>query len=190
MTIRTLRQACRPTVHLAILALALQPVLVGPGLAQEGRGAIRGVLFQSDGQTPIAGAKAHAVQVDTKAHFESRLTSRNGAWEITGLPRGTFDLAFEADGVIFVVDSLIDLASGESVTVSFSAQPDKPAARSIPGLGTAGGSAVPVESLSPPLTASFWKSPVGQALLWIFGAGGAVAIANAASDGDGSPSTP
>jgi hypothetical protein len=177
-------------VRLTILALAFSPVLAGPGFAQEGRGSIRGVLYQSDGDTPIAGAKAHAVQVDTKAHFESALTSRNGAWEITGLPRGSFDLAFEVDGTVFVVESLIDLASGQSVTTSFSVQPEKPAARSVPGLGAARGSALPLESLTPPLTASFWKSPVGQALLWILGAGGAVAVANAADDGDGSPSTP
>jgi hypothetical protein len=181
----------RATASLLVFALIFSPGLVRPAVAQEGKGAIRGVLYLADGKTPLAGARAHAVQVNTAEHYTSAVTAENGAYEIAGLPSGTYDLAIEVGGAVFVAEGLVDLLPNQSVTISYSVQPEKPAARPVHGLEPPQGSAVPLADLKPAGTGQFWKSPSGQALLWVLGAGAAIAIYNNLDHAPaGSPSTP
>ena len=179
-----------------VLWLAFGPGLAVSALAQEGGGAIHGFLYLEDGVRKIGGGKVIAIDISTGKHYESNTTGENGAYEITDLPAGTYDVVMQAMGV-YIVETLVDLAEGQHLTLSLSRQPGTPPERRIAGMETPEGRAVPTTAL-PAVTAptagpsSFWKSTPGIVLLSVLGAGAALAIVNAVNDDDrdASPSSP
>lgn len=183
-----------------VAALLAGPVTALPLLAQQGgaaapasgRGSISGELFQADGKTPLEGARAHAVNVKTGQRYISEVVGRGGNYSISGLPAGTYDVAVEINGEIFVADNLVDLGGGEGASLSYAVQPMRPANRALKGLPNPKGSAAVMGVFRANATAapSFWKSPGGITLLTILGAGAVLAIAGGSDDDDASPSTP
>jgi hypothetical protein len=159
--------------------------------APSGRASISGELFQGDGHTPLEGARAYAINVKTGQRYVSEVTGRGGNYDIKGLPAGTYDIAVEVNGEIFVADNLVDLGSGEGVSLSYAVEPRRPANRILKGLPQPAGSASVMGVFKASATAapSFWKSPGGITLLSILGAG-AVWLALDDDDEDASPSTP
>lgn len=185
-----------------LLYIALGPMLAVPAAAQADQGgAIRGVLYQADGRGKLGGAKVVVVDSKTGKQYNSGVTGDVGSYEVTGLPAGTYDLAIDVGGDIFVADNLIELAPGQKLSLSYSVQRGRPANRSVRGLkeprgaagvvgifkGTGMASAFTRQAGSP-----FWSSPGGVILLSVLGAGAAVAIYDAISDEDNqaSPSSP
>jgi hypothetical protein len=70
----------------------------------------------------------------------SARTGDNGAYEIAGMPPGTYDIAIDTkDDNIYVTDSLIDLSERQHLTLSFSL---KPKGGTTPGAPSEGGAAV------------------------------------------------
>lgn len=108
-----------------VLALAFGPA-VSTSVIAENDGAVRGFLLQNDEATRIAGAKVTVIDVRTGDRFSSNVTGDNGAFEVTGLPGGTYDLGIEVAGSVYVTDSLVEVAEGQTVTLSFSLQPKEP----------------------------------------------------------------
>ncbi|HEU4402789.1 MAG TPA: carboxypeptidase-like regulatory domain-containing protein [Candidatus Polarisedimenticolia bacterium] len=179
-----------------VLCLACGPGLATAALAQEaGHAAIRGDLYQPDGKEKLAGGKVTAINVRTGKQYPSNVTGDNGAYEISGLPAGTYDLVVESSGGVFVADNLIDLDRGESISLSYAVQPSRPANRNVAGMKAPRGSATVIGSFKGNDTAlasaprSFWSSPGGIVLITVLGAGAAVAIANK-NDNNASPSSP
>jgi hypothetical protein len=185
-----------------LLNLAAGPMLAVPAAAQADQGgAIRGVLYQQDGRGKLGGAKALAVDVKTGKQYSSGVTGDVGSYEITGLPAGTYDLAIDVGGDIYIADNLIELAPGQKLSLSYSVQPRRPANRSVRGLKEPKGAAGVVgifkgtgmaNAFAKQAGATFWQSPGGVVLLTVLGAGAAVAIYNAIDDDDkdASPSSP
>jgi len=110
---------------LVVLAVAFGPALSTSIIAQS-TAAVRGFLLQNDEATRIAGATVTVIDVRTGARHTRNISGDNGAYEITGLPAGTYDLGIEVAGAVYVTDSLVEVAEGQTVTLSFSLQPKDP----------------------------------------------------------------
>jgi len=108
-----------------VLAIAFGPAMTTSVIAAND-GAVRGFLLQNDEATRIAGAKVTVIDVRTGDRHTSNITGDNGAFEITGLPTGTYDLGIEVAGAVYVTDSLVEVGEGQTVTLSFSLQPKEP----------------------------------------------------------------
>ena len=108
-----------------VLAIAFGPA-VSTSVIAENNGAVRGFLLQNDEATRIAGAKVTVIDVRTGDRHTSNVTGDNGAYEITGLPTGTYDLGIEVAGAVYVTDSLVEVGEGQTVTLSFTLQPKEP----------------------------------------------------------------
>jgi hypothetical protein len=186
----------------AALALVMSICLVcGPALeaahaaqdasaTEAGRGSIHGTLYQADQKESLAGAKVTAINVRTGKQYSSEVTRDSGNYDITGLPGGTYDVVIEIAGSVFVADHILDVGQSESVTKSYSVQPQKPANRTIAKLPAPKGSATVVgeTDLQPP----FWSTAKGKALIGVLTIGAAAAIIYAANNNDdnASPSSP
>ena len=170
---------------------ALQVARAAQGAGEEtGHGSIHGTVYQADEKESLAGAKVTAINVRTGKQYTSEATGKSGNYDINGLPGGTYDLVIEIEGKLFVADHILDVGQGESVSKSFSIQPNKPANRTIAKMPTPGGSATVVgeTELKPP----FWTSTNGKILIGVLTIGAAAAIINAANNNDNnaSPSSP
>ncbi len=109
-----------------LLAMALGPAVSTPILAENGGAGVRGFLLQNDEVTRIAGAKVTVIDVRTGDRYSSNITGDNGAYEVTGIPAGTYDLGIEVSGAVYVTDSLVEVSDGQLVTLSFTLQPKDP----------------------------------------------------------------
>lgn len=202
--------AIRPkcTRHRVVSALVIAVLVAGPGStlagfaqqgpagqaaeeAASGRGSVSGDLFHADGKTALEGGRAYAINVRSGQQYISEVVGKGGHYAIKGLPAGTYDIAVEIDGQVYVADNLVDISQGESVSLSYAVQPMRPANRVLKGLPQPKGSAEVMGVFRANATAapSFWKSPGGITLLAILGAGAILALA-ASDDDDASPSTP
>ena len=103
----------------AIVAGASSSALAG----EEGSGSIQGILYESDTSKRLPAAQVIAVHVTSRKRYESNLTGSNGAFEIKGMQAGTYDIVIESGGRLFMTDSLLDLATGERLTVSYTVEP-------------------------------------------------------------------
>jgi hypothetical protein len=185
-----------------LLNLAVGPMLAVPAAAQADQGgAIRGVLYQADGRGKLGGAKVVVVDSRTGKQYNSGVSGDVGSYEVTGLPAGTYDLAIDIGGDIYVADNLIELAPGQKLSLSYSVQRGRPANRTVRGLKEPKGAAGVVgifkgtgvaSAFAKQAGAPFWSSPGGVVLLTVLSAGAAVAIYNAINNEDkqASPSSP
>ena len=180
-----------------ILSLTAASGMAVPAMAQEGHGAIHGVVYQADEKGKLAGAKVTVVNVKTGKQYVSEVTGNNGDYEISGLPAGTYDIVIESAGGAYVADNLVDLSQGQHLAVSYSVQPLRPANRRVAGLAAPKGSATAVGGGPGPGVASgslagksFWARPGGIVLIAVLAGGTAAAIANNRSERNASPSAP
>src|SRR5207245_1370139 len=93
-----------------VLASYLAPVpgFVARAGAAEGNAIVHGTIFEPDESSRLAGAKVTAINVKTGKQYASDVTGDNGDFEIVGLPAGTYDIAVEVGGSLFVADNLVD----------------------------------------------------------------------------------
>jgi hypothetical protein len=182
----------RAGVPVLLLVLLSGSAPWAPASAQEAQGKIHGEIMQPDGETALQGARVYAINVKTAKQYVSEATDSSGRYAMRGLPAGTYDVAIEAAGQIYVVDNLVDLSRGESRNLSCAIQPMRPANRVISGLPHPKGSATAMEAFEggPVEARSFWNTPGGYTLLAVLSVGAGLAIANALDDDDGSPSSP
>lgn len=193
MATRWLARARRTMAAVVTISLVLGPGFVAPAHAQSaaeeiGHGAIRGTLYQADEKTPLAGGKVIAINVRTGRQFTSEPTTDNGAYSVTGLTGGTYDVIVEVGGNLFVVDNIVDISPGEGVSRSFSVQPQRPANRKIAKMPVPQGSATPIGETA--IDAPFWSSTGGKVLIGVLAAGAAAALYNGLKSNNASPSSP
>jgi len=137
--------------------------------APAGLGAIRGVIYREDDTTRIPGATVTAINVKTGRRYTSNFTGENGAYEVTGLPAGTYDVAIDTGDKIYVTDNLVELAENQRLYLSYSVSGGTPTAADTPifkggaKLTFTDPNAVPTSA--PGGKKSFWKSPGGIAII-------------------------
>ncbi len=186
----------RRSLAVAVIAcLALGPAVsdlraAQSPMAETGHGSIRGTLYQTDESTRLAGGKVTVINVRTGKQYVSEITKDNGDYEVEGLPAGTYDVVIEVGGSVFVADHILDLGPGESLSRSYSVQPQRPANRAIAKLPPPKGSATVVGEAAP--QEAFWRTAKGKTLIALLAGGGALAVyeATKSSKNHASPSTP
>jgi hypothetical protein len=176
-----------------VVSLALGPILPTLALAEEGNGMIRGILYEADAETRLPAARVIAINVANGDRFESNLTGSNGAYEIKGLPAGTYDLVIESGGRLFVAENLIDLSRGQRVSIKFAVEPRRPANRTIEGMIPPSGTADVVGSQPDAIGGavggtSALKTPGGILSLIVLSLGTAIVLESAFNDDD--PASP
>ena len=135
MALNLLGRARSGLAVFGLLAMALGPAVSTTIVAQNGGAGLRGFLLQNDEVTRIAGAKVTIIDVRTGDRYSSNITGDSGAYEVSGIPPGTYDLGIEVAGAVYVTDSLIEVGEGQMVTLSFTLQP-KDSNRTLPGTAT------------------------------------------------------
>jgi len=121
-------------------ALCAPAGLARPPLAanDEGLALIHGVIYRSDEVTRLPGAMVTAINVKTGRRYSSVYTGANGAYEIAGLPAGTYDIAIDTpDDHLYVTDGLIDLHENQRLMLSLSLKKNGGAVPGGPSQGEA-----------------------------------------------------
>jgi hypothetical protein len=108
-----------------LLAMTHGPAVSTPIMAQAGGGGVRGILLQNDKVTRVTDAKVTIIHVRTGDRYSSNVTGDNGAFEITGLPPGTYDLSIDVAGAVYFTDTLVEVGAGQMVNLSFSLEPNE-----------------------------------------------------------------
>ena len=104
----------------------------------EGPALIHGIIYRADEVTRLAGAQVTAINVRTGRRYSSVYTGTNGAYEIAGLPAGTYDIAIDTpDSNLYVTDGLIDLSGNQRLLLSLSLKRKGGAAPGAPSTGGA-----------------------------------------------------
>ena len=115
-------------IGLALACIVASGLAGGPVSAQ-GRAAgsvgFKGRIVDENG-TPVAGAKVHAVHLDTKQVFTSSPSDPNGRYVLKGLPLGYFDLVVEGGGGVYLANRVVNAPAGETVEISFMLGPPRP----------------------------------------------------------------
>ena len=90
---------------------------------------IRGSVLAADGLTAMRGVSVKAANMQTSEIYTSRPTGENGAYRLTGLPAGSYDLAVETPQGLYAADMLIDAGAGSRTIVSLALKPGAPSVR-------------------------------------------------------------
>jgi hypothetical protein len=125
---------------LLLLAAWLLPSGLSRAVAagEEGPALIHGIIYRGDEVTRLAGAQVTAINVRTGRRYSSVYTGTNGAYEIAGLPAGTYDIAIDTpDSNLYVTDGLIDLSGNQRLLLSLSLKRKAGAAPGAPSTGGA-----------------------------------------------------
>jgi len=118
-----------------------------------GPAVIHGILYRADEVTRLSGALVTAINVRTGRRYSSVYTGANGAYEIAGLPAGTYDIAIDApDENLYVTDGLIDLHENQRLLLSLSLKKKGGAAPGAPAQGGASQSFTDPGAVSTPDT--------------------------------------
>lgn len=121
-------------------ALCAPAGLARPPLAagDEGLALIHGIIYRSDEVTRLSGAMVTAINVKTGRRYSSVHTGTNGAYEIAGLPAGTYDIAIDTpDDHLYVTDGLLELHENQRLMLSLSLKKNGGAVPGGPSQGEA-----------------------------------------------------
>ncbi|HKQ96282.1 MAG TPA: carboxypeptidase-like regulatory domain-containing protein [Candidatus Polarisedimenticolia bacterium] len=155
--------------------------------APAGLGAIRGVIYRDDDTTRLMGATVTAINVKTGRRYTSNFTGENGAYEVIGIPAGTYDIAIDSGDKVYVTDNLVDLAESQRLYLSYSLGGGTPTVGDTPvfkggaKLTFTDPNAIPTGAAAE--KKSFWKRPGGIAIISVL-VGGVVAAGVSAQQGD------
>ena len=125
-----------------LLAVCLVAATSPGSAAANGRETIatfRGVIFEQDERTPLAGAALIALNVATGETRWNRMTGADGVYEFAGLTPGAYEIAIEVAGSLFVAEAPLELTAGEDSVIYLAAVPGVPARQEIPFLSTPAG---------------------------------------------------
>jgi len=163
-----MRSLVRFEKFLAVTLVFTVGILGMPVIGAEGPATISGKVLRTGSGDPVQGAVVKlALRPDAKV-FSSVTSDELGAYSLSDLPVGTYDVAVEADGGLYVVGSPLALKGGETRQVSLSVEP-RMAAQDSGGQGGEGEPAKAEEKKEEKKT-GLWAKP------WL----GAVVIVGAA----------
>lgn len=148
-------------ISLAVLLAALcAPAGLAPlrAAGDEGLALIHGIIYRGDEATRLPGALVTAINVSTGRRYSSVHTGTNGAYEIAGLPAGTYDIAIDTpDDNLYVTDGLIELQENQRLLLSLSLKKNGGAVPGGPSRGEA------TQSFTDPGAVPFQPASTGPA---------------------------
>jgi hypothetical protein len=112
-----------------VLIASLQGLMI-PAIASEPGAKLTGSILEAGNDTPLGGAKLHLGDPKTGEIYTSAPSLRDGTFEIADVPPSTYEVAVESDGGLYLVQSPITLAPGQSQAVNLAINPqmaDSPA---------------------------------------------------------------
>jgi hypothetical protein len=155
---------------------------------------LQGRVFGADRVTPVSGAVVRAVRGDGVQVYSSLPTDSKGAYTISNIALGSYDIVVEVSDGIFVVEKTLGVTEAKTYGLSLANVPSESVEKRVAAIDKpVKGYAWTLEGNTP--KGGFWKSPGGIAII----AGGAAAIlalilSNGGDDnnnnGGSSPSTP
>ena len=194
--------------HRALAALlALTIVTAGlPALAAAASARLAGRILQSGTSMGVENAVVKvALRPDAKV-YESARTDAKGSYSLSGLPTGTYDVAVESSGGLYVSPSTVSLVAGEKRDLSLAIRPnakkgdtsaegEPPAPAPAPGEPTPPPPPPPAEPTAPPPAppkeqpaetkqkkkTPFYRTPWGGALI-VVGTAAIVGVVAHSSD--------
>lgn len=122
---------------LALMLVAAVGSVGLPAMATPSTAILSGKVLRSAGGTPLAGAVVKASLRSDARIFESAKADAKGNYSLPSLPAGTYDVAIEADGGLYVVSGALALRPGErrAMSLSVRATADEPPPATPPSEG-------------------------------------------------------
>lgn len=163
-----------------------------PVSAASAPAALSGRILRSATGAPLAGATVKVALRPDATLFDSARTDARGNYTLARLPSGTYDVAVEADGGLYVVGAPLALQPGESRTLGLSILPSANAAATPdgePGKGAEGDKDKPKEpekakpKVKGPAKGGFFRTAWGGALI-VVGSAAVIGAVVASSDND------
>lgn len=114
-----------PPVRMRAVAWFLMSSLVlaaTPALSDEVPAGVSGEIVAIDGESPLAGSRVHLAEPRSGRTFASEPTGTDGSFGVADVPPGTYQVAIESDGRLYLVDGPLALAPGETRNVQLALQ--------------------------------------------------------------------
>jgi hypothetical protein len=134
---------------LAAIVVAALPAPCFSALAEPQSAELSGVILTAK-QTHLAGARLLAADPEQGKVYRSEPTPSNGSFTLSGLEPGTYELAVEVDGGLYLVKDPLYLVAGVRRTVRIAVGAEPPADGGVPSPGDA----------APEPSPSAWNNPV------------------------------
>jgi hypothetical protein len=106
----------------ALVVFALQGLAL-PVMASEPNAAVRGSILSASDQSPMVGAKLHLGNPDTGEIFSSDAAQPDGGFVIEDVPPATYDVGVELDGGLYVVETPLSIAPGQTQPIHVAINP-------------------------------------------------------------------
>ena len=101
---------------LAGALVVLLPAITVPASAAS-TASLSGTVLSVDDSSPLGGATVHVGDSESGTIYTSAPTNPDGNFQLEQLPAGTYELAVEMNGGLYLVESLVSLAPGASQRV-------------------------------------------------------------------------
>jgi hypothetical protein len=128
----------RTSLRLEKLIVLVLVVAVGstglPALAATPSASLSGRIVRAGTGSPLQGAVLKLALKDGETTFESGQADSEGQYSLSGIPSGSYDVAVETGGGLYLLSPALALSPGEQRSLSLSLQPDadEPAPKSPP----------------------------------------------------------
>ena len=80
--------------------------------AEEAKASLTGTIVSATDHTPLSGARVHAGDPKTGRIYSSQPTTADGSFSVEALPASGYELAVEADGGLYIIQTPVQLAPG------------------------------------------------------------------------------
>ncbi len=113
------------TKVLAVALIVSVQSLFLPVSAGQQDAVLSGTILSSQERAPLTGAKLHVGDPKTGEIYSSRVTSEDGSFVIENLPPATYEVAVEANGGLYIVETPVALAPGQTQAVNVAINDEK-----------------------------------------------------------------
>jgi len=107
----------------ATLVIASLQALMLPAAVADTGASVRGTILSAGEQAPLEGAKLHLGDPKTGEIYSSAPADAEGAFEVNGVPAATYEMAVESDGGLYMVQTPLTLAPGQTQSVNLAVNP-------------------------------------------------------------------
>jgi hypothetical protein len=98
----------------ATLVIVSLQALALPVMASDPGAAVNGSILAADDQSPLVGAKLHLGDPQTGEIYTSKPAGEDGSFVIDEVPAAVYEMAVEADGGLYVVQTPLKLTPGQN----------------------------------------------------------------------------